>query len=103
MQDHTQAASLLIEGILGSLPERFANHKTEELESFINQYYRKTPESDLSIATPEDFGGAAISHWQLLQRRNRRQILVRVFNPRVEQHGWQSAHTVIELVDSIFT
>ena len=98
MQDHAQAASLLIEGILDSLPERFANHKTDELESFINQYYRKTPESDLSIATPEDFGGAAISHWQLLQRRQPRQILIRVFNPRVEQHGWQSPHTVIELV-----
>jgi len=98
MQDHSQAASLLIEGILGSLPDRFASHKTDELESFINQYYQNTPESDLSIATPEDFGGAAISHWQLLQRRTPRQVLVRVFNPRVEQHGWQSAHTVIELV-----
>jgi len=98
MQDQAQAASLLIEGIIGSLPERLANNNSDRLESFINQYYRKTPESDLSIATPEDFGGAAISHWQLLQRRNPRQILVRVFNPRVEQHGWQSAHTVIELV-----
>jgi len=98
MQDHAEAASLLIDGILDSLPERFADEKSDAIEAFISRYYRHTPESDFSASTPEDFGGAAISHWQLMQSRKAGETLIRVYNPKVEQHGWQSQHSVIEIV-----
>lgn len=92
------ATSPFIDGILASLPEKNSNGKPAHLDDFIKIYYQQTPESDLSIATPDDFAGAAISHWQLLQKRPAGKTVVRVFNPRVEQHGWQSPHTVIEIV-----
>ncbi len=98
MQHSAEHNSLLIDSILGSLPERYANDSSDALEKFIARYYRQTAENDFSSSTPEDFGGAAISHWQLMQRRRPGETLVRVFNPRVEQHGWQSAHTVVEIV-----
>jgi len=98
MQDHAEAASLLIDGILDSLPERFADEKSDTITTFISRYYRHTPESDFSASTPEDFGGAAISHWQLMQSRKAGETLIRVYNPKVEQHGWQSQHSVIEIV-----
>jgi len=98
MPHRATAASPFIDGILSSLPDKYTAGKPPSLENFIALYYAQTPESDLSIATPEDFGGAAISHWQLLQKRTPGESLVRVYNPRVEQHGWQSPHTVVEIV-----
>ena len=98
MHHPAEQTSLLIDGILDSLPDRFANDSSDALEKFIKRYYRQTPENDFSSSTPEDFGGAAISHWQLMQRRQPGEALVKVFNPRVEQHGWQCAHTVVEIV-----
>lgn len=98
MHQRATATSPFIDGILASLPEKISNGQQAHLDEFIKLYYQQTPESDLSIATPDDFAGAAISHWQLLKKRPAGKALVHVFNPRVEQHGWQSSHTVIEIV-----
>lgn len=98
MHQRANSTSPFIEGILASLPEKQSSQNPDQLNHFIKAYYRQTPQSDLSIATPDDYAGAAISHWQLLQKRSPGKTMVRVFNPRVEQHGWQSSHTVVEIV-----
>src|SRR5690606_35443982 len=37
------------------------------------------------------------SQWHFIARRTAGSV-VRVFNPRLDEHGWESAHTVIEIV-----
>ena len=66
---------------------------------FIAQYYRRLDPDDLPNASPEDLYGAAMSHWQLLQKRKAGEARLRVINPSVPEHGWQSPHTVIEIVN----
>jgi glutamate dehydrogenase len=39
-----------------------------------------------------------VAHWNLAQQRAPGEAKVRVYNPVFEQHGWQSPHTVIEIV-----
>ena len=46
----------------------------------------------------DDVYGAALSCWQFIQQRDAGCPKVRVFNPDYENHGWQSMHTVIEVV-----
>ena len=41
---------------------------------------------------------AALAHWNFLARRSSDSTKVQIYNPRIEQHGWQSTHTVIEVV-----
>ncbi len=69
----------------------------EPIAAFIEQFYRRTAAEDLHSTATEDLYGAAVSHWQLLQAY-RNQALIRVYHPDPEQHGWQSSHTVIEIV-----
>ena len=42
--------------------------------------------------------GAAVAIWQLAQRRTPGTPTIRLITPSSEQHGWQSSHTVVEIV-----
>ena len=56
------------------------------------------PPEDLAELDPLDLYGAALAHWSFARQRDPGTAKVRVYNPEFEQHGWQSAHTVVELV-----
>ncbi len=68
------------------------------LQSFCRHYYQSVPLDDLEHAVLADLYGAALSHWnQVLQYRSGSES-VRVYNPSLENDGWQSAHTIVEIV-----
>ncbi len=79
------------------------------IESFAKRYYASCSIEDLTKRSPEDLFGALISHWNLIYQRKPGVSKIRVFNPSVEDDGWQSTHTIIQvsnddipfLVDSI--
>src|SRR5262249_37651238 len=48
---------------------------------------------------PADLYGAAVSHWNFARQRQPGSARVRVFNPSVQEHGWQSTHTIVEIVN----
>ena len=74
-----------------------AQHAT--LESFVRRYFGQVDPEDLDEREVPDLYGAALSHWNFAHRREAGQVKVRVFNPGVAEHGWQSGHTVIEIVN----
>lgn len=61
-------------------------------------YYRHISPVDLENSSSTDLIGAAIAHWQLLRERTDSDPKIRVYNPSFEEHGWQSRHTIIEIV-----
>ncbi|MGH3327381.1 MAG: NAD-glutamate dehydrogenase [Streptomycetales bacterium] len=68
------------------------------LETFLHRYYRHVAAEDVAEREPGDVYGAAMSHYRFAATRPRQGALVRVYTPRVEEHGWTSAHTVVEVV-----
>src|ERR1700733_2914690 len=54
---------------------------------------------DLQSRAIADLYGAALAHWQTAQRFVPGSERLRVYNPILEQHGWHSDHTVIEIVN----
>jgi glutamate dehydrogenase len=69
------------------------------IERFLAEYYRQVDPDDLAELEPADIYGAALSHLAFARRRDSRSPKVRVFNPSIEEHGWQSTHTVVEIVN----
>ena len=65
---------------------------------FIARYYRHVPAEDLAERDPLDLAGAALSHRQLAASRPQGTANVRVFTPTVDEFGWTSGHTVVEIV-----
>ncbi|GAA4990529.1 NAD-glutamate dehydrogenase [Yinghuangia aomiensis] len=68
-----------------------------DLDVLLRRYYRHTAPDDLVGRDPVDVYGAAISHCRLAAARPQGTAKVRVFTPSVEENGWASGHTVIEI------
>ena len=90
--------SELIDTVCERVRERLPAGQVAPCESFVRQYYQWVPAEDLADRNPLDLYGAAVAHWNLAQQRAPGESKVRVYNPEFEQHGWQSPHTLIEIV-----
>ena len=88
----------LIDELAALARERVAPEHTELAVRFVRQYYRGVAADDLAESQPLDLLGAAVAHWTLARRRPPGFRKLRVYNPSLEEHGWQSTHTIIEIV-----
>jgi glutamate dehydrogenase len=90
--------SEMLETVCARVRERLPGEQARPCEVFIRQYYRWVPAEDLAERSPLDLYGAAVAHWNFIQQRAPGEAKVHVYNPEFEQDGWQSTHTVIEIV-----
>jgi len=74
------------------------NRSGEADGQFLRRFYRHVAPEDLLGRDPVDVFGAALSNRELAQRRPQWTANVRVFTPSVEEHGWSSGHTVVEVI-----
>ena len=99
MADRSNAQrSELTDDVVALARERIGGEDLDLVLSFLAQYFAGTSPEDLDERGAEDLYGAAIAHLNLARRRTPRQSKIRVYNPQVEQHGWQSTHTIVEVV-----
>ncbi|MFJ6216372.1 NAD-glutamate dehydrogenase [Streptomyces sp. NPDC092296] len=68
------------------------------LTAYLRHYYQHTAPEDLVDRDPVDLYGAAVSHFRLGRARPQGTAEVRVHTPTVEENGWSSGHTVVEVV-----
>ncbi|MER5732379.1 NAD-glutamate dehydrogenase [Streptomyces sp. NPDC002138] len=66
--------------------------------SYLQRYYLHTAPEDLTDRDPVDVFGAALSHYRLAENRPQGTASVRVHTPTVEENGWTSSHSVVEVV-----
>jgi glutamate dehydrogenase len=70
----------------------------EMRQRFLRAYFRGVGEEDLAERSPAMLAGAAQSHLELGWRRAPGQTLVRIFNPDRARDGFESPHTVVQIV-----
>jgi glutamate dehydrogenase len=88
-----------LEQVLALVREKVAAESRGPVEAFVRAYYRQVDPGDLAERAGADLYGAALSHWNFARRREPGKPRVRVFNPSVAEHGWQSTHTIVEIVN----
>jgi glutamate dehydrogenase len=93
-----QANGAVVDSVCARVRECIDDRHAGEVEEFVRQFYRWVPPGDLAHRSTLDLYGAAVSAWNLLRARRPGEVKVRVYNPRFEQHGWQSTHTAVEVV-----
>lgn len=87
-----------IESMAAVFKEKFPADTAKKLIHFTYCYYLTAPFEELTGKSLEDLCGATVCAWEFLQQRFPSAIHVRVFNPDFEQHGWQSPHTIVEVL-----
>ncbi len=78
---------------------KLPGEQAEQVAEFARQYYAQVAPEDLVERTLADLYGAAVSHWHFARVFKGGTPKLRVYNPRLEENGWQSTHTVIEIVN----
>ena len=89
----------LMDQVLRFAGGRIEKARAGQIEVFIRQFYANVPISDIAGDSPEELFSAALSLWQFAARRQPGAPKVRVFNPRQDEHGWRSPHTIAEIVN----
>ncbi len=94
-----QAKATLIERAVAVAETRLGKGRSAQAEFFLRAFYANVPPDDIVGAEPETLFAAALGLWTFGATRRPGQAKVRVFNPRHEEQGWRSTHTIVEIVN----
>ncbi|HXX84400.1 MAG TPA: NAD-glutamate dehydrogenase [Casimicrobiaceae bacterium] len=99
MEADVELSSAQLGEVLKLVRSKVAPDQRAVVEDFVVRYYGQVDPEDLADRRPTDLYGAALSHWNFARKRDAGIARVRVLNPTLEDHGWQSTHTVVEIVN----
>ncbi|MGQ9370876.1 NAD-glutamate dehydrogenase [Azospirillum sp. ST 5-10] len=89
----------LTEAVVRQVRGRLDRDRADMAERFVRAFYANVPPDDIAQAPADQLYGAAVAMWQWGQERRPGTARVRVYNPRIEEHGWSSHRTVVEIVN----
>src|SRR5918997_3318365 len=89
----------LLDKVVDRIREQMPEDQAPQAEELARQYYGWIDAEDLEDRSSIDVYGAAVSHWSFAGQRRPGEWKIRVYNPHFEEHGWQSTHTVVEMVN----
>ena len=89
----------LVDRIVASRPQSKILGSRKQITLFLRQYFRNVPYEDLQGREPKAMARAALAHLEMAQSKRRNEPLVRIFNPTLREHGYESAYTIIEMVN----
>ncbi len=78
--------------------KRFKSTEAAEIKAFSEQFYARVSHEDINETSPENLYGAALSLWKFAAQRSVGEAKLRVYNPAMEEHGWKSPHTIVEII-----
>jgi len=70
----------------------------QDIARFTRQFFGIVPLEELLARHDSDLLGCMLSFWRFMQNRTGSGEKLRVFNPDTQQHGWQTTHSVIEML-----
>lgn len=97
MVDQDNGRQEIISKLHAYLKNKVPKDQVKLLETFAQRYYASVSIQDLKAHSIDDLFGALVSHWNLVYQRKPGESKVRIFNPTLENDGWQSTHTIIEV------
>ncbi|MCM2327076.1 MAG: NAD-glutamate dehydrogenase [Lysobacter sp.] len=89
----------ILDPVLRLAGQRLTGAAAKQAREFLALYYDQVDAEDLGARAPEDLYGAAMAHLAFARRFATGTPKLRVYNPRVDEHGWASPHTVVEIVN----
>ena len=89
---------VLLEKVYALIAEKLEMPQQSLVTQLAQRLFANIDDDDLLQRNESDMYGATLSLWNHLSDVNLSDISVRIFNPTLSQDGWQSTHTVVEIV-----
>ncbi|MGC1182494.1 NAD-glutamate dehydrogenase [Legionella sp.] len=93
-----EGKQVLIEAIADRIRNSMVGDQAKLCAEFAKQLYGTVAMEDLSSWELEDLYGTVVNLWSLISERAPHETKIRIYNPDFERHGWQTTHTVIEIL-----
>ncbi|ACA86424.1 NAD-glutamate dehydrogenase [Shewanella woodyi] len=90
--------SVLLENVVNLIHSKVPNAQAKQVEQFANCLYAHMSKDDLKARNDSDLYGAVLSLWNAANLTEKGESHIRVFNPSQSKHGWQSTHSIIEVI-----
>lgn len=88
----------LIETVVEKIKQTLSGEQAELCAEFARQFFGTVSLDDLEEWHIDDLFGAAVNFWSLIKHRSPDETKIRIYNPDYERHGWQTTHTVVEIL-----
>lgn len=88
----------LIQAIVDKIKTSMTGDQANLCAEFAQQLYSTVAMEDLAALNIDDLYGAVVNFWSLICERKPNEVKIRIYNPDFERHGWQTTHTVIEII-----
>ncbi|KAA1155157.1 NAD-glutamate dehydrogenase [Pseudoalteromonas sp. FUC4] len=91
-------ASVILDNVCKLIQKKVRADNVLLVEKFAKALYSNMSKEDLANRNDSDLYGAALSLWNALEKNTTDDAFIRVFNPEVAKDGWQSSHTIVEII-----
>ena len=98
-QDAQARATDVLEPIFDAIRARAGDVGSDDASAFAAALYRRMTEDELPAHAPEAWAALALDLLEFARKRRPGTALVRLFNPSVDGHGWESPRTVLQVVN----
>lgn len=93
-----EGKDVIIKAVAQKINEHLSEDQSKFCAEFASQLYGTVALEDLREWAIDDLYGAVVNFWSLINERKPGETKIRIYNPEFERHGWQTTHTVIELI-----
>jgi glutamate dehydrogenase len=91
-------ASSPVDAILQQIQSRLGATQSREALAFASHFFRRVSADDIAARPLEQWVGLVLGLLDFVRVRKSGAPSIRVFNPTLEQNGWETTHTVIDIL-----
>ncbi|WP_028115436.1 NAD-glutamate dehydrogenase [Ferrimonas senticii] len=90
--------SVMLDNVLALIHNKNDEQQAPLIEALARIIYATLSQTDLNQRSDSELYGATLSLWRNLNNTGAGQSFNQVYNPDLRSHGWESPHTIIEMI-----
>ncbi len=94
-----QDKQILLEQVTAALDSRLGPKSVELGQAYMEYYFRRVPMAELATNNAEVLAAMLASQLKFIAKRQPGESLLRVYNPSLAKDGWESKHSIIEMIN----
>ena len=94
-----RAQTALLDPVFDAIRKRAGKTRQDDASAFASAFYQRMNEDELPMHGADGWAALANDFLDFARSRKPGAPIVRLFNPTLAKHGWESPHTVLQIVN----
>ena len=93
------AEASLLDPVYAAIRKLAGKTRQEDAAAFAQAFYQRMGEDELPMHSPDGWAALANDFLEFARTRKPGKVNIRLFNPVLKEHGWETPHTVMQIVN----